>query len=68
MAETEHFTICRLTESDAELLVSKGIGWRHGREPDWPEYFAKLELLQAEEVVRAAKSRLAELKAEKEGE
>ena len=54
---TDYWTICRLSKENAILLVEKGIGWWRG-EPNWTEFYRKLNILKAERDIRVAQEKL----------
>lgn len=60
MVETSYWTISRLSEDNARLLVSEGLRWRYG-EPDWEEHYRRIELIKARKDEADAKKRIAEL-------
>jgi hypothetical protein len=59
---TEYWTIARLSETDARLLVQEGLPWRNG-EPDWDKHYHTIERMKAERDKKIAERRLAELDA-----
>lgn len=58
---TDYWTIARVSEDDALVLVASGLRWWMG-EPDWEEHHRRIEKLRLLRTVAAAEKRLAELK------
>jgi hypothetical protein len=59
---TVYWTIARLTEDDARLLVDEGLNWRDVI--DWEKHWYKLEILKLEKQQNEIANKLKELKNE----